>query len=99
MQTYIIQLFEGSYMYNEIEVLGPLTESKICSGILSELSHQMNYRPTSESLWAKVKLDGAELYRVTFVNKNRGQVWNIGSDERYEFMPLEDYNFTKLARY
>jgi hypothetical protein len=84
-------------MYNEIEVLGPLTESKICSGILSELSHQMNYRPTSESLWAKVKLDGAELYRVTFVNKNRGQVWNIGSDERYEFMPLEEYSFAQVA--
>ncbi len=98
MQTYIIQLFEGSYMYNEIEVLGSLTESQIFTGVLEELNHQYNYRPTDRDLWAKVMTkERAELYRVTRLNKGLGVIRQVSNwDNEFRFMPLEEYSFIRV---
>ena len=67
----IINFYEGSYQYSTKE----LSESSVRdlaqlgTGVLLELNHQHNYRPTKESLWAEITLrvDNVivERYRVT----------------------------------
>ena len=67
----IINFYEGSYQYSTKE----LSESSVRdlaqlgAGVLLELNHQHNYRPTKESLWAEITLrvDNVivERYRVT----------------------------------
>lgn len=73
----IINFYEGSYQYNTKELAdGFVTNlAKLGSGMLTELNHQFNYRPTNESLWAEciVTVDNevVEQYRVTRVGKTQ----------------------------
>lgn len=96
METYIIRLFEGSYLYSEKEVLGPLPSHLLFAGVLEELNHQYNYRPTEEALWAKIiqEESGEELYRVSRKSSGKVTVREVSNfDKPFEFVPLESYSF------
>ena len=69
----VIRFYEGSYQYNSKELAdGYVTNlARLGSGMLTELNHQFNYRPTLKDLWAEciVTVDNevVERYRVTRV--------------------------------
>lgn len=73
----IINFYEGSYQYNTKELADGFVPnlSRLGSGMLTELNHQFNYRPTNESLWAEcvVTIDNevVEQYRVTRIGKTQ----------------------------
>lgn len=70
----IINFYEGSYQYDSKELAdGYVTNlARLGSGMLSELNHQFNYRPTLNNLWAEcivtVNTEVVEQYRVTRVS-------------------------------
>ena len=70
----IINFYEGSYQYKTTQLAsGFVTNlSRLGSGMLSELNHQFNYRPTLNELWAEciVTVDNevVEQYRVTRIS-------------------------------
>ena len=70
----VIRFYEGSYQYDSRELAdGFVTNlARLGSGMLSELNHQFNYRPTLNNLWAEciVTVDNevVEQYRVTRIS-------------------------------
>jgi hypothetical protein len=70
----IINFYEESYQYNTKELAdGFVTNlARLGSGMLTELNHQFNYRPTLKDLWAEcvVTIDNkvVEQYRVIRVS-------------------------------
>jgi hypothetical protein len=99
-ETNIIRFYEGSYQYNVIEVLAPNTDTELFTGVLEELNHQYNYRPTSESLWADIVTSNKEkIFRITYKDKKTVTVWDLETDDRYSFSPLQEYSLVHLARH
>jgi len=99
-ETNIIRFYEGSYQYNVIEVLAPRTNTELFTGVLEELNHQYNYRPTEKDLWADIVTGNKEkLFRITYKDKKTVTVWDLETDERYSFSPLLGYSLVHLARY
>jgi hypothetical protein len=98
LQSLVIYFYEGSNQYNAIRVLKPNKESEIFTGVLEELNHQYNYRPTEEKLWAEV-LDGEVIFTITRLAKDRAVIYNQETGERYIFLGLEEYSFTRIARW
>ena len=79
----IINFYEGSYRYNTKELAdGFVTNlARLGSGILSELNHQFNYRPTPNDLWAEcvVTIDNevVEQYRVIRVSPTQLEMRDV----------------------
>lgn len=98
-ETVTVYFYEDSYQYNAKEVLKPASSSDLMTGILEELNHQYNYRATDRALWATVKQNGEELFRLTRHTASIANVWDMSTDERYSYMPLESYTLTCIRRW
>jgi hypothetical protein len=99
-ETNIIRFYEGSYQYDVIEAQAPRTNAELFTGVLEELNHQYNYRPTEKDLWADIVTSNKEkLFRITYKDKKTVTVWDLETDERYSFSPLQGYSLVHLARY
>ena len=79
----IINFYEGSYQYNTKELAdGFVTNlARLGSGMLTELNHQFNYRPTLKDLWAEcvVTIDNevVEQYRVIRVSPTQLEMRDV----------------------
>lgn len=98
----IINFYEGSYQYNTKELAdGFVTNlARLSSGMLTELNHQFNYRPTNESLWTEciVTVDNevVEQYRVTRIGKTQLKLVDVleGMEEiRIPYIPNINLTF------
>lgn len=73
----IVRFYEGSYQYREsqIDVSSVRSLPHLGSGVLMELNHQYNYRPTYESLWSEIICTEGDVvterYRVTRLSMNK----------------------------
>ena len=67
----IINFYEESYQYNTKELAdGFVTNlARLGSGMLTELNHQFNYRPTLKDLWAEcvVTIDNKVVKKYRFI--------------------------------
>ena len=96
-----IMFYEGSYQYNVVmaqmpektsPVHGP--ESNLYAGVLDELNHQFNYRPTKQDLWAIVESEGKELCRVVREQSSKAtiKIFDGLKLNSFGFVPLEKYS-------
>jgi hypothetical protein len=93
MTTFLtIRFYEGSYQYKSAEVIEHKTDSNLFTGILNELNHQYNHRPTAKDLWTVVIKDDEEIFRVIRSSKSQVSVWEMTTDTKYNFTPLEKYD-------
>jgi len=79
----IINFYEESYQYNTKELANGFVTNltRLGSGILTELNHQFNYRPTLKDLWAEctVTVDNevVEQYRVIRVSPTQLEMRDV----------------------
>lgn len=99
VETVTVRFYEESYQYSAKEVLKPTTTSNLLSGILEELNHQFNYRPTEKSLWATVLENGKEVFRVSREAKSEVTVMDLEYRETFNYKPSESYSLTCVARF
>ena len=93
MTTFLtIRFYEGSYQYKSAEVIEPNTDSNLFTGIGNELYHQYKHRSTTKDLWTVVIKDDEEIFRVTRISNSQTEVWDMVTDTKYNFTPLEDYD-------
>ena len=97
--TVTVYFYEAYYQYKAEEVLKPASSSDLMTGILEELNHQYNYRATDEDLWAIVKQNGEELYRLVRRSASRAVVWDVRTGEYFNYMPLVSYTLTCIKRW
>jgi len=101
----IIRFYEGSNKYSEKELADKSIDNltRLASGILNELNHQYNYRPTNEWLWAEciVTVDDKviEQYRISRITKNQLRLLDVleGMDE-IKIPVYPDINLTFIAK-
>jgi hypothetical protein len=85
MTTLEIRFYEGSYQYKVLEVIEPASNADLFTGVLEELNHQYNYRPTVEDLWVivlstdtkeelfRIERIAADAVKVNYVADNLGK--------------------------
>jgi hypothetical protein len=98
-ETLVVRFYENSYQYNAIEVLKPVTLAEIAAGVLTELNHQYNYRPTKEALWAVVLEGGEKVFQISRVDAKTVGILDYAFEEKYQYNPTQQYIFTRVARW